>query len=122
MKLKTVTKQSEMNILKGCQIDFTEVDGQIRDITLTDEDGAFIRISRGESYMCDLKVSIKAPPKMKTIWAVTGNLDGITVHDEFEHKHEAESRLQDLAYKINTEDGEFNNAFSVREFEVEDEA
>lgn len=90
-------KTDKQLTLNGVRIEVEHRDKSIFSITLTDDHGAAIKVSRDGSY--GVGVYVPAPPEMKKVFELTGSIAGgsIPVALRFESKYQAESKQNEVS-------------------------
>lgn len=93
MKLKRVKSEKEI-VLDGVKVNVEFVDNAIRSVHLTDSKGNVLVFSQ-ENY--NFSVSVKAPPEMKKVHVITGEIAGVKIHEIVEAgEYEAKTTFSKL--------------------------
>lgn len=111
--MKMVEPKTENEIkLDGIKVEITKKNSSVIRVVLRDTSGNILEI--GKDGYSDLSVLIPAPPAKKKVWTVKGEIEGIKVNENFEHKFEADARRTLIANRLSAEESEF----SIEESEI----
>lgn len=104
--------------LKGIEAQVTVIDNQVKSVHLVDAEGHELLV-RIDSYA--LSVSVPAKPKMVKRYRLKGTVLGLPVEQDYEYRHEAESRQRH--FEDNTSDADREETkLSIEEVEVPEES
>ena len=92
MKMKSAKKASDI-ILAGVRVELDTKDGNPIGVTITDENGKFLRVSYTG---WGLDFLVPEPPKMVERFQVAGRLKGIAFDETIDDETKALARVQEL--------------------------
>lgn len=88
--LQTIKSLDECK-LEGVTLSWEKIDGQVRSVTLTDQSGNIVKMSKANTYSDAIAVLVPAPPVMEDRWVLSGELPGsIFIRKAFKHQYEAD--------------------------------
>lgn len=114
--LHKVTKSSEI-AFDGASFDIETVDGQIKSVTVVNQQGHKVKIAADSAYS-DLRVLVPAAPKKVKKYSLFISLNGVSeIREIFNDKYEAEARLAAIEKEFDFP--AFTN--EIKEVEVDEE-
>lgn len=102
MKMKSVSDAKDVT-LEGIQVFVTTSDGSVRRVAFKDSKGFIVEITGDYS----LRILVPAPPEMKKIFSLRGEVCGIKVSEAFDDEYSAEKRREELKAKQDITDSGF---------------
>lgn len=100
-RFEKVKKLNEIRIA-GTKIDITTENDSVRELRIAGEGGELFIVKPGESYMNCLHILAPAKPKMKKVWRVSGELNGLPYSREFAEQHAADNHRDSLMHTDST--------------------